>query len=95
MTKQLAAAIKPGRITLGYSGGVFLTETPMPKEKDGHSFEGLSPTLLRKYSAECMKLAQNIQTPKDRALLLEMGTIWQQLAQRLEQNVLVGDHGNY
>jgi hypothetical protein len=87
MTKRLAAAIKPRRITLGYSGRVFLTEMPMPKEKDGHASEGLSPTLLRKYSAECMKLARSTQTPKDRALFLEMGTIWKQLAQRLEENV--------
>ena len=57
----------------------------MPKENDGHTFEGLSPRLFRKYSAQCMKLAQNTQSSHDRALFLEMATIWHQLAQRLEK----------
>ena len=38
--------------------------------------------LYRKYAAECLSVAQQIQNPNDKAMLLEMAQMWQRLAEK-------------
>jgi len=46
----------------------------------------LNPTLFREFATECMALARSIPSPERRALLLEMASMWQQMAQRWEES---------
>ena len=38
--------------------------------------------LYRKYAAECLSVAQQIQNPNEKAMLLEMAQMWQRLAEK-------------
>jgi hypothetical protein len=49
----------------------------------------------RRYAAECLRLAQELQTgPKGAALLLEMAERWRRLAERAERRELVSERRN-
>jgi len=50
-------------------------------------FLGLNMTLgeeYRQYAAECIRVAQHIQNPHDKALLLDMALKWRELAEKVE-----------
>jgi hypothetical protein len=38
----------------------------------------------RRYASECIRVAQRIQNPTDKAMLLDMAQKWQTLAQKAE-----------
>ena len=53
---------------------------------DRERLRGLNPTLFREFATECMELARSTHSPERRALFLEMASMWQQMAQRWEEN---------
>jgi hypothetical protein len=58
----------------------------MPKENNGHTFEGCEPsTLFREFAAECMELAQTTSSPEKHSLYLKMACVWHQMALRWEK----------
>jgi len=58
----------------------------MPKENNGHTFEGCEPsTLFREFAAECMELAQTTSSPGKQSLYLKMASVWYQMALRWEK----------
>jgi len=38
----------------------------------------------RRYAAECIRVAQQIQNPSDKAMLLDMAQKWRELAEKVE-----------
>lgn len=38
----------------------------------------------RRYAAECIRLAQHLQDPAEKALLLRMARVWRRVAERAE-----------
>ena len=85
MTKQLTQITKRRRIISDYLGGIFHkadAEKVCRKKTTGLTFEGLNAALFRKFATECMELARRTRSPDQRALFLEMASMWQQLEQR-------------
>jgi len=80
----LAQIIKPRPIVSDYFGEIF---HPMRKRMSKENFEGLNPALFRKFATTCLELARRTRSPDQRALFLEMASMWQRLSQRLEENV--------
>jgi hypothetical protein len=88
MTKELIKITKRRRIISDYFGGIFYNadaERECRKKTTGLTFEGLNAALFRKFATECMELAQRTRSPDQRALFLEMASMWQQLEQRWEE----------
>ncbi len=44
----------------------------------------------RRYAAECVRVAQRMENPADKALLLQMAQTWQRLAESAEKNASPG-----
>ena len=87
MTKRLAPTIKPRRITSDYFGGIIhnADSVEMPTENKRRRFD-LNPTLFRDFATECIELSQSTASREQCALFLEMSNMWQQMAQRWEEN---------
>jgi hypothetical protein len=46
-----------------------------------------SPDRYRQLATECLRIAQQVSNPTDKALLLEMADVWLQLAERTAKPV--------
>ena len=47
----------------------------------------------RQHAGDCVRLAQSISSPEDRALLMEMAAMWLRLAERAESMAKTSDAG--
>jgi hypothetical protein len=45
-----------------------------------------SADLYRRYAADCIRVAQQINNATDKATLLQMAEIWRNMAERIEKN---------
>ena len=53
-----------------------------------------SPEQYRRYAADCVYVAQQIQNPADRTTLLLKAEIWMSLAEQAERNAMGVPRGN-
>ena len=42
----------------------------------------------RQYAAECVRVAQQLRDPTDKAMLLDMAEMWRRLAERAEHDAM-------
>ena len=42
--------------------------------------------LYRRYAADCVRVAQQVKNPTDRATLLQMAKIWHDMAEKAERS---------
>ena len=60
------------------------------KKTTGLAFEGLNPALFREFATECMELARDTTSRKERTLFLRLTGMWEQLAQSWEKKRVSG-----
>jgi hypothetical protein len=41
----------------------------------------------RRHAAECLRVAQRVSDPNDKALLVQMAERWRELAEKVEKNI--------
>ena len=76
-----------------YFGGIFYNanaERECRKKTTGLTFEGLNPALFREFATECMELARDTTSRKERTLFLRLTGMWEQLAQSWEKKRVSG-----
>jgi hypothetical protein len=75
-----------------YFGGIFYNadaERECRKKTTGLTFEGLNPALFREFATECVELAR--RSPEQRALFLEMASMWSSVGRKLVSGVKYTD----